>query len=248
MAGSLKMKFEKKFVDKSNCKLFLKAEAKRDGEFEGHASVFNGNDSYMDTILPGSYSEVLKRMEEDGMPAMYFEHRSAWFSYSQFPLRIGKWLSMEEDSVGLRVRGRLSLGHPVADAVYASMKNETLDGMSVGIFLSEDDYREKASGGRIISKIAHLEEVSLVEMPADSGAKIDLTTLKSVGELETLRDVERFLRDAGNLSRDAAKTLVSQFKSVVEREAAAKASKSDTDLSIFLERFKNAKLPNKLLN
>lgn len=237
------MKFEKKFVDRNGCRLALKTEVKANGEFEGYASVFNGNDSYNDTILPGAYSEALKKLdEEEEMPSMYFEHRSAWFSYSQFPLRIGKWTKMEEDDVGLQVRGQLSLGHPVADAVYASMKTGTLDGMSVGIFLSEDDYREKEGGGRIISKVAHLEEVSLVEMPADSSAKIDLAALKNAGELETVRDVERFLRDAGNLSRDAARALVSQFKSAVEREAAARASKGDTDLSMLLERFKNAKI------
>ena len=54
--------------------------------------------------------------------------------------------------------------------------------------------------------------------PADSAARIDLGSVKSaeleesIGELETIRDFERFLRDAGGLSKGLAEALVSRAK------------------------------------
>ena len=56
-----------------------------------------------------------------------------------------------------------------------------------------------------------LVEVSPVVFPADSAARIDLGSVKSaeleesIGELETIRDFERFLRDAGGLSKGLVK-------------------------------------------
>ena len=52
--------------------------------------------------------------------------------------------------------------------------------------------------------------------PADSAARIDLSSVKSaeleesIGDLETIRDFERFLRDAGGLSKGLAEALVSR--------------------------------------
>ena len=35
-------------------------------KFEGYASVFNGLDSYGDTILPGAYKETIKNRKRTG--------------------------------------------------------------------------------------------------------------------------------------------------------------------------------------
>ena len=42
------------------------------GKFSGYASVWNGVDSYGDTILKGAFETTLKR---DGKPKMFYNHQ-----------------------------------------------------------------------------------------------------------------------------------------------------------------------------
>ena len=158
------------------------------GEITGYASVFNRIDAYGDTILKGAYSDFLKKQQ---MPAMLFNHiGSAFQPQSDYPSRIGKWVEMREDERGLFVRGVITQGHPVGDAVLASIRNGTIDGLSIGFRLNKDGYvkREK-SRGRIISKIGDLVEVSVVENPADNNARVNFVKTKS----EELNDLYKTL-------------------------------------------------------
>jgi HK97 family phage prohead protease len=45
---------------------------------------------------------------------------------------IGRWLSIREDSHGLHVEGKLSLGVARAREVHELMKSGALDGLSIG--------------------------------------------------------------------------------------------------------------------
>lgn len=176
-----------------------------EGRFEGYASMFNGTDSYGDTIVPGAYKKTIKRKAGDRPIRMRWNH---------FGPVIGKWSEMYEDEKGLYVRGELTPGHSVAKDVYASMKHGAVSGMSIGYFPKAS--RELPEGGRELREI-ELVEISVVEDPADLGARI--TGMKSViNELETLKDVEGWLRDAVGLSRDDATALVSRVKSMSRRD------------------------------
>ena len=182
------------------------------GIFEGYASVFDGIDSYNDSIVKGAYTDTI--MNRERPVAMYFNHASF---RSDMPATIGKWVSMEEDSKGLYVKGQLSLGHPTADAIYASMKNETIDGLSIGFKLPQGGY-EMRDGIRYLRKI-DLVEVSVVDNPADNAARISLDSVKSdIEGIKTIREAEEFLRDAANLSNSSAKALLAQIKSVLRDE------------------------------
>ena len=195
----------RKTLSFSDCQ--IKTDGKT-GKFSGYASVFNSIDSYGDTILPGAYKKTL---EVNGLPKMFLQHES-------WELPIGKWLSAEEDNHGLWVEGELTLGMGRANDTYAALKHGTLDGLSIGYMLSKDDY-DYVEGSdmcrRVIKNITLLAEVSPVVFPAETQARIDLDSVKSdIEEIKTIREFERFLRDAGRLSKGLTEALVSRAKFV----------------------------------
>lgn len=181
----------------------------KSGHFSGYASVFGGVDAVGDTIVRGAYENTLRT---NGKPKMFFNHDS-------YALPIGKWMAAKEDEHGLFVEGELTAGNPQSDAVRAALKHGTVDGLSIGYFLKKGDFDETESG-RVIRKISRLVEVSVVTFPSDGGARVDLASVKAedVEALETIRDFERFLRDAGGLSKGLAAALVNRAKIIFKPE------------------------------
>jgi uncharacterized protein len=175
------------------------------GRFAGYASVFGGVDSYGDTIVRGAYESTLR---SNGKPKMFFNHDS-------YSLPIGKWLAAKEDDHGLFVEGELTPGNSHAESVHAALKHGTVDGLSIGYYLKKGDFDE-TEDGRVIRKVSKLVEVSIVTFPADDAARVDLASIKSedIDGLETVRDFERFLRDAGGLSKGLTTALVSRAKTI----------------------------------
>jgi len=133
---------------------------------------------------------------------------------------------MMEDDKGLYVEGKLTPGHSVAEDVYASLKFGAVDGLSIGYIPKE--YQDDQDGMRTLTEI-ELIEISVVEEPADLGAKID--EVKAINEVisqaESLKDAEACLRDACGLSRSSAKAIVSQIKTLSQRDAESKDSTDD---------------------
>lgn len=198
---------ERKTLSLSECELKLEGES---GKLRGYASVFNGVDSYGDTILKGAFEKTLKK---NGLPKMFLMHES-------YELPIGKWLSATEDDKGLFVEGELTPGMTRASDTYAALKHETLDGLSIGYALAKGEYEPSSTveGGRIIKQIARLVEISPVVFPADNKARITAVKAEELKEeieqLETIRDFERFLRDTGSFSKGLTEALVSRAKIV----------------------------------
>lgn len=208
---------EKKLIKLDACEI----KSSDHGIFEGYASVFNGIDSYNDTILPGAYKKTLSNRERE--VAMLFNH-SAY--RSDMPAKIGRWMAIDEDSKGLHVKGQLALGHPTADAIYASMRVGTIDGMSIGYSVDPDgmEFRENV---RYLKEI-NLFEISVVDFPADNAARVSLDSVKSEIEvLKSIRDIEHFLRDAGNFSTSSAKALTARIKSVIRDELQDEIEKAE---------------------
>lgn len=179
------------------------------GTFSGYASVFGGVDSYGDTIVRGAFESTLRN---NGKPKMFFNH--------EWAMPIGKWVSVKEDDHGLFMQGELTPGLNLAAEVRAAMKHQTLDGLSIGGFLKKGDY-EETEGGRVIRKWSNLVEVSPVVFPADSAARVDLGSVKgealtqAIQGLNSIREIEDFLRDAGSFSKGAAVALVARAKVVM---------------------------------
>lgn len=177
-----------------------------DSTFTGYASTFGNVDSYGDTIVKGAYADTLKT---NGMPKMFFNHDS-----SSVP--IGKWVKAVEDDYGLLLTGEFTPGNALAAEVKAALKHGTVDSMSIGYALRKGDY-EETPAGRTIKKVARLAETSIVTFPADKFARVDLSSVKFEDEMaaiETIRDFEHFLRDAGNFSKGSAQALTARAKTL----------------------------------
>lgn len=178
------------------------------GVFSGYASKWDGVDSYGDTILKGAFAETL---QTNGLPKMFFNH--------EWTMPIGKWTVAEEDDIGLFVKGELTPEVSISEDVYAALKHGTLDGLSVGGMIKSDGYTETKTG-RVISKWSNLMEISPVVFPADSSARIDFNSVKSIDfeallpECKTERDIERLLRDAG-LGKWESMAIVSRAKAIL---------------------------------
>lgn len=177
------------------------------GIFEGYASVFSNTDSDGDIILPGAFKSVLANQKRK--VAMFYNHR-AW------ELPVGKWDHMEEDSKGLLVRGQLTPGHSGAQDLKAAMKHGTVEGMSVGFGCVHEDF-DVTSSGRIFKNISMLREISICTFPANEQAQV--SSLKSVDGLSTIRDVEDWLRESVGLSKSEALGFISRFKSAIRSES-----------------------------
>lgn len=204
------------------------------GIFTGYACKWGGVDSYGDTILKGAFTETLKTVE----PKMFFNH--------EWGMPIGKWLVIKEDDIGLFVKGELTPDLEQAEDVYAALKHGTLDGLSIGGYLNKGDYTE-TEAARLIHKWTRLMEISPVCFPADADARIDLASVKSeelrqaIEEVTTIRDFERFLRDAGGLSKGLTEALVSRAKIVFasgDPEHKNIEAKAAQELQNRLDRFK----------
>ena len=192
------------------------ASAEDDRIFSGYASVFGGIDSFGDTILKGAFTESLEAMTRK--PLMLYGHNQSSV--------VGKWLDLEEDEVGLFVKGQFTPNHSLADDVYASARHGAIDGLSIGFRVKKDGAEEMENGGRRITKV-DLVEVSLVGFPADDAARVTQVKMSDeIKNIESIRDAERFLRDAG-LPISMAKAFIGQCRPLYQREADAERERKE---------------------
>lgn len=176
-----------------------------DGTFEGFGSVFGNVDSYKEIVAPGAFAESLAGWKAAGrLPPVLWQHRSGE--------PIGPYLSMEEQAVGLYVKGQLLVDDVQrAKEARALMKAKAVNGLSIGFVTREDSY-DRVSGIRTLKKV-DLWEVSVVTFPANPAAQIS-SVKSAIDAIETVRDAEAFLRDAGRLSNAQAAAFISRFKSL----------------------------------
>ena len=178
------------------------------GVFSGYASVFGNVDAYGDMVMPGAFTKSLAEKK----PALLWQHNS------REP--IGVWQNFKENEKGLFATGQLLVdGVARAKEAYALLKAGALNGLSIGYRLR--DYEWEKINDEEVCKLTDIDlwEVSLVTFPANDEARIS-DVKEAISELESVRDVEGYLREAG-LSRSEAKGIISQLKTLSLREAAA---------------------------
>lgn len=143
------------------------------GLIEGYASVFNGVDSYGDSISPGAYAETIPDFIVRG--ALHHEHDTR--------LRLGTISAASEDGHGLLIRADFHTD-PEAQRIRTQI-TERLDrgkfmGLSIGYEPLDMEWRTPKDGEppppfgdkiRVLKRIK-LYEVSVVSVPADSDAEI----------------------------------------------------------------------------
>lgn len=174
-------------------------------KFNGYASVFGGLDSYGDTIAPGAYAKTI--VDRQRPVQMRWNHHG--------PI-IGKWTSISEDEKGLHVEGELTPGHSVADDAYALLKHGAVTGLSIGYRIPKGG-AEKQGNGLLLRQI-DLVEISIVESPADNSAHVGEVKAQ-IEQAESLKDIEKFLRDDKNFSRSDATALVARIKTLIQSDS-----------------------------
>jgi hypothetical protein len=157
-------------------------------------------------------------MRVQNWPAMLSQHGGYGMSADDMT-PVGVWTEISEDGTGLKVTGKLA-DTPRGRELYALMKMEprpAIDGMSIGYIAKEWEPRSKPDDPRRKLKRIDLIEISPVTFPANGKARVQ--SVKSLEEMNSLSEIETFLREAGGFSRNEAKTLIARIKSASPREA-----------------------------
>jgi hypothetical protein len=179
-----------------------------DGTFSGYGSVFGNIDSYREIVMPGAFAESLKAINDSGDPLP-----ALWQHNASEP--IGGYEGLAEDEHGLKVSGWLMINEiPLAAQAHALMKRRVVKGLSIGYYVLADSYDEKERI-RTLTKL-DLQEISIVTFPANSEAQIDAVKAKLAhGELPTLREFEKALREQGYSKSLAEKIAAGGYKQLL---------------------------------
>ena len=178
------------------------------GVFEGYASVFGVVDGFDDVVAPGAFAKTLARHDAGRAVKMLWQHNAAD--------PIGRWATIAEDARGLRVQGRLALDVRRGAEAYALLKSGAIDGLSIG-YTTIEAATDPETRLRTLTEV-ELWEISLVTFEACPGARV--SAVKQHPRPGTIRDFERFLRDAGGYSQQDAKAIASGgFKALTQRDA-----------------------------
>ena len=170
----------------------IKAENSK-GIFTGYGSIFGNEDQGNDIMQKGAFTKSLVNRPVSKVKMLY-QHKT--------DEPIGVFTDMYEDSKGLFVKGQLAMGTQKGREAYELLKMGALDGMSIGFRADPEKqgYNENKRGVRTLKEV-DLMEISLVTFPMNESALIE--TVK--GNAKNIREWEKILREAGNLSRTEAK-------------------------------------------
>ena len=195
-------------------------DADTSGVFEGYASIFDREDLARDVILPGAFRQSLAERGASGVRMLY-QHDPAQ--------PIGVWERIEEDALGLRVRGRLTLETEKARDVLFLMRGGAIDGLSIG-FKAKRTRRDPRSGIRRILEL-ELWEISVVTFPMMPGARVHGVKCSPFGgRVPTERQFERWLvRDAGFTRTEARSLMRSGLSGLKSRRDAGTVANGDAD-------------------
>lgn len=176
------------------------------GIITGYGSVFHNQDSHGDVVLPGAFMQSLaaRKAVGRGLPPMRMMHGPA---LGGDPRPVGTWMSMAEDTKGLRVEGRLA-GMDTETGKYnaALIRDGALKGLSIGYSLAPNGvaYGRGPGQPRRTLKAINLHELSIVDDPSNEGALIE--GIKFGANVCSHPDFEDFLHAAG-FSKGAARKL-----------------------------------------
>lgn len=175
-------------MNKKSFNFELKA-VQEDGFFSGYGAVFGNVDWYNDVILPGAFKASLEKWRsKNKMPPVLWNHNDSE--------PIGVYTQIYEDEKGLFVEGKLLIDDvPRAKSTYALLKAGAIDGLSIGY--STKKANQQGNGVRELIEV-DIGEISIVTQPANDRSLI--TSVKNIlegGELPTLPEFEKFLRESG---------------------------------------------------
>ena len=194
-----------------------------DGTFSGYAATFD-LDLSGDVITREALSDWLVRAGQDAQSMTVFWHHDQGEP-------IGITTLMRVDDIGLYVEGKLTLGVRRADEARLLSISRAIKGLSIGYFVTGREFK----GGVRYIKAIKIFEYSFVGLGANPKAKLtgvksyDQTLVAMLQNCDSIRSLERTLRDEVGASNSEAKQLVSHLKSLCDAERSEKQLLSEIE-------------------
>jgi uncharacterized protein len=164
------------------CPFEVKADDDDTGIIRGYGSVFGNVDTYGDTVAPGAFQKTISDAKSGNgpWPVMLSQHNQT--------TPIGIWTGMDEDSKGLKLKGKLALNTNKGAEAYNLLKMKprpAFNGLSIGYRAKDFELHRSGSGptgAKRTLKSVDLVECSLVTFPADKFARV--ASVKSGFDIE----------------------------------------------------------------
>jgi hypothetical protein len=176
---------------------------KTTGEFTCYGNVKGNIDHALDRTLDGAYQNSIdEHMKNGTMPKMFWMHKA-------YDLPVGVWLEMKEDQKGLWLKGRLS-DTTMGRDIEALAKDGALDSFSIGYYVAQEKWNQELHCNDLIE--LDIKEVSWVTYACNEESLLqDIKSKMDEGDLPTVRELEKFLRDNG-FSKKQAERIVSKYR------------------------------------
>ncbi len=173
------------------------------GEIVGLASVYGNIDRQGEAVAPGAFRASIERAMASGrgLP-MLREHRAE--------LACGSWTGFEETGGALRVVGKLAMATEIGKETRELIAAGALTGLSIGFA----NAKRTATGGARQIIAGDLLEVSLVAIPANPGAVIEV-----VKSAPGPREIEAALKAAGMSNRQAKAAAIAAAKAITANQS-----------------------------
>ncbi|WP_250621359.1 HK97 family phage prohead protease [Acinetobacter pittii] len=209
-----------------NCRFIKKDEKTGVVRISGYAVKWDSVNYYGEKFIRGAFAEVCAAFAA-GTKKVHCYYNHGWRMYyvdSRMGMRVGKITVLKEDDQGLYLEIELTPGLSIAQDVAAMVLHGTIDGFSVAFYPPNSlDMEDK--GTHVEIKRADIYEISIVDEPADSSARI--LSDETIDSIQSEEDVEELLRSAGFVGDYATKLMarISGIKKpeVVELREAPKA-------------------------
>ena len=175
----------------------------------GYAVKWDSINFYGEKFIRGAFAEVCAAFAA-GTKKVHAYYNHGWRMYwvdSLMALRIGKYTVLKEDDIGLYLELEFTPGLYWAQQVAAMVKHETVDGFSIAFYPPNPmDIEDK--GTHVEIKRADIYEISVVDEPADSAARI--INDDAIDSIKTEDDAEELIRSMG-FPGDYAKKLMARL-------------------------------------
>ncbi|WP_171490492.1 HK97 family phage prohead protease [Acinetobacter soli] len=166
--------------------------------FEGYAVKWASINSHREQWVKGAFADLVNAVKAGSkIVHMYYNH--GWWNYRYtnpaMALRIGKWISIEEDEIGLKVIGELTPGLWLADQVRAMLEHGTIDGFSISFYEPNPmDIEEVVGENYIRIHRGDIYEISACDEPSDRDAR---TTDAELSRVQSMDDMKALLKGRG---------------------------------------------------
>lgn len=142
--------------------------------FSGYLSTYGNKDRDGDVFQKGAFTESIKK--RDTYPLLYNHDQN----------QIIGFIKVSEDEKGVFARAKLIENDPVAEKVYALLKEGALSEMSIGFgWEDKKDVSVNEDGNGLIFKKTYIREGSVVVTPANPQAIItDVKNAKELSEVD----------------------------------------------------------------